>query len=36
MARGNSEQRNKRKNKKREKKKHPYKKGGKRRIQTKK
>lgn len=29
MARGDSEQRNKRKDKKREKKKHPYKKGGK-------
>jgi hypothetical protein len=36
MASGDSERRNKRKNKKKEKKRHPYKKGGKRRIQTKK
>ena len=33
---GGSQRRNKRKDKKREKKKHPYKKGGKRRTQTKK
>tara|TARA_Y100000296_G_scaffold10775_1_gene12475 strand:+ start:963 stop:1082 length:120 start_codon:yes stop_codon:yes gene_type:complete len=32
MARGDSEQRNKRKDKKRNKKKHPYKKGGRQRI----
>ena len=32
MARGDSEQRNKRKDKKRNKKKHPYKKGGRQRT----
>tara|TARA_Y100000310_G_scaffold324496_1_gene386405 strand:+ start:400 stop:510 length:111 start_codon:yes stop_codon:yes gene_type:complete len=36
MARGDSEQRNKRKDKKRNKKKHPYKKGGRNRITNKK
>ena len=36
MARGDSEQRNKRKDKKRDKKKHPYKKGGRNRITNKK
>ena len=34
MARGDSEQRNKRKDKKKEKKKHPYKQGGKFRSTT--